>query len=282
MKKPLLFLFLFSSIFLILKTNAQTIPNANFENWTDGLPDGWIILSPKASVVQSTDKQNGVFSVKFTMNQSFDRSGLATNGYMLSTHTFSYFLNGYIKANLIKGESFIANVFYVRNSDQSHTGGSEFTGLSRTSWTPFHVSLFKPVGYTPDSFEVFFVFDGTSSLSYVMIDNLNLSNTAIGDELGTSSYFGIESVLNQNINSSFYPNPTIGNAEIEFSLTSSSNINIKIYDVTGRLINAVLNESKSSGVHKIQVNTEELQNGIYFYTIAGDGFSNTKKFIVSK
>ena len=276
---------LFSFIIIFAATHfakAQTIPNGDFENWTSGVPDGWSILLPTASVVQSTDKQKGVYSVKFAMNQSFERSVLATNGYMLATHTFSYFLNGYIKANLIKGESFIANVFYVRNSDQSHTGGSESTGLSRTSWTPFHVSLYKPVGFTPDSFEVFFVFDGSSSLSYVMIDNLNLSNTAIGDELGTSSYFGIESVLKQTIHSSFYPNPTKGNAEIEFSLISSTNINIKIYDVTGRLINTVLNEMRNSGNQNVKINLENIQNGIYFYTITGNGFSETKKFVVNR
>ena len=279
MKKSVLILLLF----IVLKTTAQTIPNADFENWTAGVPNGWGTYFPTIAVTQSNDKQNGLSSVKFTMDQTFGVSILATNnGNLLATNTISTFLNGYIKASLNATDSFLAEAYYIRNSDQVEAGGADVTILSRSVWTPFHITLLKPTGFTPDSFGIVFAFNAISSSSYVMIDNLAFSNTAIGNELGSSISVGIKNISKQTINSSIYPNPANGNAEIDFSLTSSSSINIKIYDVTGRLINTVLNEMRSSGVQKIQVNTEGLQNGIYFYTITGDGFNETKKFVVNR
>ena len=57
---------------------------------------------------------------------------------------------------------------------------------------------------------------------------------------------------------------------------------IKIYDIAGRCVKSVINESRNSGAQKVLLNTEDIQNGIYFYTITGDRFTETKKFVVSK
>jgi hypothetical protein len=115
-----------------------------------------------------------------------------------------------------------------------------------------------------------------------MIDNLSLSNTSIGNELGTARYNGIKTISNQNFHSTFFPNPTNGSSEINFSLISTSNINVKIYDVTGRCVKTIFDEKMNSGDQKIKLNVEELMNGVYFYTITGDVFFETKKFIISK
>ena len=50
----------------------------------------------------------------------------------------------------------------------------------------------------------------------------------------------------------------------------------------GKCVKTVMNENRTSGIQKVMVNTEDIQNGVYFYTISGEGFSETKKFIVSK
>lgn len=263
----------------MVKTNAQTIPNPNFELWTNGSPNGWM----GTGISQSSDFQTGASSVKFTLDTTFGMSFLILNvGNMLATGTVSTYLNGYIKANLSVSDSFVAEVAYKRNSDQAEAAGVDVTSISRSAWTPFHVTVIKPSGFTTDSFGIAFVFNAISSSSWVLIDNISLSNTAIGNELGASLYSGIKNISKQNINSSIYPNPTNGNAEIDFLLTSSSNINIKIYDVTGRCVKTILNEKKSEGGQKITLNATELRNGIYFYTITGDGFSETKKFVINK
>lgn len=285
MKKSLLILPVFLSLFFAQKTNAQTIPNADFETWTNGVPNGWGTYFPTVAVTQSSDKQSGTYSVKMETDPNFGVSILSlNNGNMVASNTCSSFLNGYIKASLSANDTFQVAAYFTRNSDQAEAGGEDVTSLSRSTWTPFHITINKLPGYIPDSFAIIFFLnpDISSTSSYVMIDNLSFSNTAIGTELGTQMAVGIKNVSKQNINSSLYPNPANGNAEINFTLVSASHINIKIYDIAGRCVKSVINESRNSGAQKVLLNTDDIQNGIYFYTITGDRFTETKKFVVSK
>ncbi len=260
---------------------AQTIPNGDFENWdTSGKywPRDWFVpVDPfGGTVISSTDHVSGDFSVRIngTYKPHQLDAGISlfkNNSKLTYTNIVSKYLIGYMKyqyEGLIRFQ-----VHYIRNSDNKEVIGFDSSYVyENNSWIPFHVSILIPQNYIPDSFGIDIIVNG----GIVLIDNLSFSNTPIGNEVGISSK------ELSSINSSLYPNPTNGNAEIDFSLTSSSNINIKIYDLTGRLVKTVLNEKRFSGVQKVQLNLEELQNGIYFYTITGDGFSETKKFIVSK
>jgi len=275
MKKFVLLLCLFA----LLKTNAQTIPNPSFEKWTAGMPNGWVIFDPAADITQSTDHYSGNYSIKLSPSDPTSLDLLYFP--FLNSNTISHYLNGYIKTNLVASDSFILDAYFIRNSDQKKVQGYETTHTSRTNWTPFHLTINIPANFTPDKYGVSFTVMGSTS-SYVLIDSLFFSNTPIGNEFGVPVLSGIANVSNQTIKSSIFPNPANGSAEIRFALTSSSNIAINIYDVTGRLIKAVLNEKKFVGVQQIQVNTSDLQNGIYFYTIFGDGFNETKKFSVSR
>ena len=55
MKRKLFTLAVLALGFNTFLANAQTIPNADFESWTAGLPDGWSTLFPTGAVSQSTD-----------------------------------------------------------------------------------------------------------------------------------------------------------------------------------------------------------------------------------
>ena len=230
MKRKLFTLAVLAFGFNTFLANAQTIPNADFESWTAGLPDGWSTLFPTGAVSQSTDKQNGSSAVKLAIDPMFGISILATNNSnMLASHAVSNYLNGYIKASLSANDTFLFEAYYTRNSDGMSLGGFDVTSLSRATWTPFHVTITKPAGYIPDSFAIAFMLnpDAASTSSYVMIDNLSFSNTPIGTELGSQMAVGVNNIIKQNINSSLYPNPTSGNAEINFKLTTTSNVTIK-------------------------------------------------------
>lgn len=79
-----------------------------------------------------------------------------------------------------------------------------------------------------------------------------------------------------------YPNPAYGVTSIEYELTqSSSNVEINILDVTGKLVKSFNEGAKEPGKYNVTFNASELPSGNYFYTInAGNGSKFAKKFQV--
>jgi hypothetical protein len=86
-----------------------------------------------------------------------------------------------------------------------------------------------------------------------------------------------EIVLEQN-----YPNPFNPVTTIEYSISMSNFVAIKVYDVLGREITTLVNEEKLPGNYKVEFNGESLVSGIYFYQIRVGSFAMTKKLILLK
>ena len=79
-----------------------------------------------------------------------------------------------------------------------------------------------------------------------------------------------------------YPNPFNPSTSIKFQIPGSSFVNIKVYDITGREVETLVNEEKSAGSYEVNFNTEGLSSGIYFYKLRTDNFTETKKMLLIK
>lgn len=100
----------------------------------------------------------------------------------------------------------------------------------------------------------------------------------IKDNSGT----GIQEWENSKVSiKAVYPNPSLNVANIDYILESQANVELEIYDITGRLMNAKNFGSQSQGQHQLQINKNQmnLQNGIYLYTIRIDEEKYTGKVI---
>jgi len=79
-------------------------------------------------------------------------------------------------------------------------------------------------------------------------------------------------------NVTVYPNPVINNANISLSSTVNTNVKILIMSIDGKVIsNAVYNINK--GNNTININTENLQRGIYLLQINNNGKIITAKIV---
>lgn len=77
------------------------------------------------------------------------------------------------------------------------------------------------------------------------------------------------------------PNPSNGLAKLSYTLKQQGNVNISIYDASGRLVNSLINETKPAGVHTINLNNQELPNGIYFIRVeTPDGITSKPMTVV--
>jgi photosystem II stability/assembly factor-like uncharacterized protein len=85
-------------------------------------------------------------------------------------------------------------------------------------------------------------------------------------------------ILEQN-----YPNPFNQCTIINFQCTIKGNIKIKVYDITGKEVAILVNETKLTGKYEVRFDGGNLSSGIYFYTLFADGVRvDTKKAVLIK
>jgi len=81
-----------------------------------------------------------------------------------------------------------------------------------------------------------------------------------------------------------YPNPFNPSTNLEFGISKSGFVSLKIYDLTGKEVAVLVNEIKSAGNYSVNWSASEYASGIYYYKLSvrtktGD-FSDTKKMIL--
>lgn len=82
--------------------------------------------------------------------------------------------------------------------------------------------------------------------------------------------------------SRIYPNPVSENATIEFTLNSSADVEIAIYNTIGQQVKMLLNETRNTGTYKVTFNRGDLPQGVYLYTIRAGNQTETHKMIILK
>lgn len=64
-----------------------------------------------------------------------------------------------------------------------------------------------------------------------------------------------------------YPNPFNPTTTMQFSLASDAKVAIKVFDMLGREVANIVEESYAAGVHKVEFNASKLASGLYVYQI---------------
>ncbi len=79
-----------------------------------------------------------------------------------------------------------------------------------------------------------------------------------------------------------YPNPFNPTTNIQFNLPSSAKVNLSVYDINGRQVATILdNTQKAAGQHSVTFNASNLASGVYLYRINATT-ENGKSFVQSK
>jgi hypothetical protein len=70
-------------------------------------------------------------------------------------------------------------------------------------------------------------------------------------------------IKKENIYLSAFPNPLSYQSTISFSLERRSNVSLQLFDLSGRLVNSILNNEMNMGRHDINLNSDNLNHGLY-------------------
>ena len=107
--------------------------------------------------------------------------------------------------------------------------------------------------------------------------NYEIFNAANSVDIGRPVNFD----LSQN-----YPNPSNPVSKIDYQLPIDAAVNISVYDLTGRLVNTIVNSKMDAGYYTAIFDGTNIASGIYIYRISvtGDGmnFSSVKKLVLVK
>ena len=115
------------------------------------------------------------------------------------------------------------------------------------------------------------------------LKQIDYNNSSTVYDLNNAIEIGIpkKPELSQN-----YPNPFNPVTKIDYNLPYNGNVSLKIYDITGREIVTLVNETQTAGYYTVQFDASNFASGTYFYTITtDDGVNNyvmTKRMILIK
>lgn len=111
-----------------------------------------------------------------------------------------------------------------------------------------------------------------------------LGDPALTVRISTSGTFVLPPVetpraltLEQN-----FPNPFNPSTVISYQLSAISHVTLRVYDVLGRFVAALVDEKQNPGEHFSTFDGSRLPSGIYFYRIQAGSYTSVKKMILMK
>ncbi|MBS1514451.1 MAG: T9SS type A sorting domain-containing protein [Bacteroidetes bacterium] len=104
-----------------------------------------------------------------------------------------------------------------------------------------------------------------------------------------SNLVGVQNTGNSDIPSSFnlkqnYPNPFNPNTVISYRLSVAGDVSLKVYDLAGNEVAALVNEKQNAGSYSVTFDAGKynLSSGVYFYKLNAGGFEDTKRMVLVK
>jgi hypothetical protein len=127
----------------------------------------------------------------------------------------------------------------------------------------------------PDS-AVYFDICATTSLFDDVIE-ANDSNCIVVPTI----VFGVGNTNSEEL-FNVHPNPTYAKLNFSFDLKTEQNINIQVYDLSGRLMRDDKMNKISQGMQKVVMNYEDLSEGTYLYKVTIEDRTYNGRFVIIK
>ena len=112
--------------------------------------------------------------------------------------------------------------------------------------------------------------------------------------LGFFNGEGITSVEDQEINSmpenfeleQNFPNPFNPSTKIRYSISNSTKVTLKIFDILGKEVTTLVDQEQSFGTYEVNFDSKNklspVPSGIYLYTLSAGNFFDSKKMLLLK
>ena len=132
--------------------------------------------------------------------------------------------------------------------------------------------------------------NGTSYVSFVSVDfrdstNHQIPNLPVGGRVVVGPSLGVRqrpTSLPGTFSLGAYPNPFNPKTTLLYSLPRQSQVNLKLFDTQGKLIENLVSESQTAGMHRVDLNVSGRASGVYFVRLEAAQQFLTKQIILLK
>jgi hypothetical protein len=280
MKKMSQIILLITICLAALSISSAQMPNAGFENWTAGNPEGWITDNAVSliPITQSSDAHSGTSAMQGT-TISFLTIGYPPMAYaefaISARHSA---LNGWYKFSPVGGDTLKIHIVLYKN-EEAFAYGFFYTGESASNYTQFTAPITYLTSDVPDSafIEISITSPGTiyNVGSTFKIDDLALDPATDVQKSFSANPAGF--ALSQN-----YPNPFNPSTTIRYALPNQSRVRLQVFNMLGQLVTELVNTEQSAGYQSVIWNAN-VPSGMYFYRIeAVDVSDQDNRFVSTK
>ena len=239
--------------------------------WYSSPQEGDWILS-----LSSRDSCNGTCVSYYFGFANFAVYGYPDGWFSIGPNNIDYYL--------ILGEwNFIAvtfdtgfvNLYYNGDLIYTDTTIIKYTSLNEYGTDDIHIGRYRT---------------GNPSYSFKGgLDEIRIYNRALSESEINNIYIQVTSVENsldripmQYMLRQNYPNPFNPSTKLKYSIPELSSVTLKVYDVLGNEIVAIIDEEKPAGNYEVEFDGSELSSGVYFYRLQAGDFIKTKKMLLLK
>ena len=205
--------------------------------------------------------------------------------------------NGPVKSTGYIVQGATSNILYIGSDD-----GNLYTIdiLTETILSTFYVGseIRSPINYHSG-----IIYFGTMDGRIIAVEaneslSKNLSKTSTstiwptfqGNHLRTGNQATPQTRVSSNVSelpaiyvlSNNYPNPFNPTTTFQYELPKESNVVLSVFDMSGRLVETIVNQTQAAGYYSLQWDANRYSSGVYIYRIQADGFSAVKKCILIK
>lgn len=264
---------LYLTILILISVSIKSqIPNPGFETISGGIPTLW-----------NTGPIYSYYTIKDTVVAKTGNHAALLYGYVppVSGAIVKDFpnyspsspigLTGWYKFYPQLGDSILFDVEVWKMGSYSNRGKNNKLSTAITSSTSVYTQFNIPITYTLpptycDSAWVSIYPSGNVSAwgynwphpnTIVMVDDLQwaylTTDISINKEM-----FNVENI---------YPNPTKTIVNIIYTVPFQNKINIRVIDISGRVIETVINDEQSIGRYKVEVDISKIPSGVYYIEI---------------
>lgn len=236
---------------------------------------------------------SGAYSNSYTVTEAQD-SQIVAGLWYVNIHT-SLFPGGEIRGQLVEGtlpvelSSFSASV----NKNNVNLNWSTVTEINNAGFEverkQTSSSSWSKIGFVSGNGN----YVGVKHFTFT--DKVNTGNYSYRlkqmDFNGSYEYFNLSNEVGVGVPVKFdisqnYPNPFNPSTKIDYELPNDAVVSILLFDISGRVVSSLVNETKTAGFYTVQLNAANLTSGTYFYRISAQGqnsnFNTTKKMTLIK
>ena len=105
------------------------------------------------------------------------------------------------------------------------------------------------------------------------------NNTYIDDVEITGTPNNADEIDEVTTGFGLYPNPSQGASTIQFKLNTPQRVRIQLLDITGRMVNQILDQDMSADIHEVAVKTST--PGVYMIDLVTNGKHHVRRWVVA-